>query len=154
MTTNSGELRKGVFPPIQPYTFSDPLTEPFWEAARNDKLVMQRCSKCGTYRMPPSPLCWKCQSFGIEWSDLPGTGTIFSYTVTRHPFHPDLAPIVPYVSAIVEVDGTQGEGARLLVNVIDCEPEEVKIGTRVEVVFDHVTDEMAIPRCRPIRHKG
>jgi uncharacterized OB-fold protein len=58
---------------------------------------------------------------------------------------------VPYVSAIVELDGSQGEGARMLANVIDCDPEEIHIGTRVEIVFDHVDDEMTVARFRPVR---
>ena len=90
------------------------------------------------------------QSFDVEWVELPGTGTVYSYTVVQHALHPDLAPVVPYVSGIVELDGTQGEGARMLVNIVDCEPGEISIGTRVRVVFEHVNDDMATPRFRPV----
>jgi uncharacterized OB-fold protein len=149
-TQSFGEVRRGVFPNLQHHTFADPTTEPFWEAARKDLLVAPRCTNCGTFRLPPLPLCSVCQAEGVEWVELPGTGTVYSYTVVRHPLHPDLAEVVPYVSAIVEPDGTQGEGARMLVNVIDCEPDEIEIGTRVEIVFDH-DDDMPTPRFRPIR---
>jgi uncharacterized OB-fold protein len=151
MTSAFGELRKGVFPTMQTRTYADPTTQPFWDGAREDRLVVPRCASCGTFRLPPYPICYACQSFDVEWVELPGTGTVYSYTIVRHPLHPDLAAIVPYVSGIVELDGTQGEGARMLVNIIDCEPEEITIGTRVQVVFEHVNDDMSTPRFRPVR---
>jgi uncharacterized OB-fold protein len=91
-----------------------------------------------------------CQSREYEYTDLPGTGAIYSFTVVRHPLHPDLADACPYVSGVVELDGTQGAGARMLVNIIDCDPDAVKIGDRVEIVFEHVNEEMSTPRFRPI----
>jgi uncharacterized OB-fold protein len=144
-----GEVRRGVFPALLTETLADATTQPFWDAAKQDRLVVPRCTACGTFRMPPAPICYQCQSDGVEWVELAGTGTVYSYTVIRHPLHPDLAAVVPYVSGIVELDGTQGEGARLLVNIIDCDPEEISIGTRVKVVFDHVNEEMSVPRASP-----
>jgi uncharacterized OB-fold protein len=146
-----GELKPGVFPPLQLSTFEDRTTEPFWAAAREDRLVVPRCTQCGTFRLPPLPLCYVCRSFGVEWVELPGTGTVYTYTIVRHPLHPGLAPIMPYVSGVVELDGTPGEGSRMLVNIIDCDPEEIEIGTRVEIVFDHPNDDLSVPRARPIR---
>jgi hypothetical protein len=146
-----GELKKGVFPTILTETHADHLTQPFWDAAKQDRLVAPRCSDCGTFRLPPSAYCFNCQSRAIDWEELPGTGTIYSFTVVRHPLHPDLAPACPYVSGTVELDGTQGAGARMLVNIIDCDPDTVKIGDRVEIVWEHVNDEMSTPRFRPIQ---
>jgi uncharacterized OB-fold protein len=149
-TKTFGEVRKGVFPNLQRDPLADEFTEPFWNAAMDDRLVAPQCTRCGTFRLPPLPLCHVCQSEEFDWTELPGTGTVYSYTVVHHPLHPDLAPVCPYVSGVVELDGTQGEGARLLVNIIDCDPEQISIGTRVRVVFDHVEDEMPTPRCRPL----
>ena len=151
-TKSFGAVREGVFPNLQQHTFADPTTEPFWEAARKGRLAVPRCTTCGAFRLPPLPLCSVCQSEGVEWVELPGTGTVYSYTVVRHALHPDLAPVVPYVSGIVELDGTQGEGARMLVNIIDCDPEEIEIGTPVQIVFDQ-NDEMPTPRFHPIRDR-
>jgi hypothetical protein len=81
---------------------------------------------------------------------LPGTGTIYTFTVVRHPLAPALAAVVPYVSGVVELDGTQGAGARLILNITDCDPESVKIGDKVEIWFDHVSDTYALPRARPV----
>lgn len=145
-----GQLTKGVFPTILDQPHADASTQPFWDAAKEDRLVAPRCTSCGTFRLPPSPFCFSCRSREIEYVDLPGTGTIYSFTVVRHPLHPDLADACPYVSGTVELDGTQGAGARMLVNIIDCDPDTVKIGDKVEVVFEHVNDEMSTPRFRPV----
>ena len=79
--------------------------------------------------MPPQPRCFNCQATTSS-GELPGTGTIYSFTVVRHPLSPALGTAVPYVSAVVELDGTQGAGARMLVNVVDCDPEAVASATR------------------------
>src|ERR1700737_1011461 len=123
-----GQLTKGVFPSILTETYADQLSQPFWEAAKDDRLVVPRCTKCGTYRLPPSAYCFSCQTRDIEWVELPGTGTLYTFTVVRHPLHPDLAEICPYAPGVVELDGTQGAGARMLVNIIDCEPDRLAIG--------------------------
>jgi uncharacterized OB-fold protein len=145
-----GEVQPGVFPTLMRYTNADAVSEPFWAAAREDRLEVQRCTQCGTFRLPPTPLCFRCRSKDSEWVELPGTGTVYASTVVRHPLHHELATVVPYVSAIVELDGTQGAGARMLVNIIDCEPEKIRIGTPVEIVWEHVNDEMSVARFRPI----
>ncbi len=59
--------------------------------------------------------------------------------------------VVPYVSAVIDLDGTQGAGARMLANVIDCDPEAVAIGDRVRVVFDRLSDTLALPRFAPAK---
>ena len=150
MTTDFGPLTKGVFPNILTATHATAMTQPFWDAALEDRLVAPKCTKCGTFRMPPSPFCFICQTRDVEWVELPGTGTVYTFTVVRHPLHPDLAAICPYVSGVVELDGTQGAGARMLVNIIDCDPDAVRIGDRVQIAWDHVNDEMTTPRFRPL----
>jgi uncharacterized protein len=146
-----GTLRQGVFPTILAETYADDSTQPFWDAAKEDRLVAAKCTNCGTFRLPPAPFCFECQHRDVEWVELPGTGTVYSFTVVRHPLHPDLADACPYASGIVELDGTQGAGARMLVNIIDCDVDTLTIGDRVEIVFEHVNEEMSTPRFRPAR---
>lgn len=150
-TQSPAGLRRGVFPNLQKQAHADRLTQPFWDAAAEDRLVVPRCTSCGTFRLPPFPLCHVCQAEGTEWIELPGTATVWSYTVVHHPLHPDLAAVCPYVSGVVELDGTQGEGARMLVNIVDCDPAEITMGSRVAVVFDHIEGELPTPRFRPVR---
>jgi hypothetical protein len=83
-------------------------------------------------------------------AELPGTGTVYTFTVVRHPLRPQLQEAVPYVSAIIELDGTQGAGARIQANVIDCDPDLVRIGDKVKVEFEQISETFAVPRFRPI----
>ena len=109
-----------------------------------------RCATCGTCRLPPAPYCFACQGDEVDWVDLPGTGTIYTFTVVRHPLRPGLGDVVPYVSGVVELDGTQGAGARLIVNIVDCDPDAVRIGDKVRVVWDKVSDTLNIFRFAPV----
>jgi uncharacterized OB-fold protein len=144
-----GEVRKGVVPASQSDPYADEANQPFWDAALAGRLECSRCDNCGTFIMTPQPRCFVCQHAEFSFVELPGTGTIYTYTVVRHPLRPQLAEVVPYVSAIVELDGTQGAGARMQFNVINCDPDKVRIGDKVRVLFDKVSDTLAVPRCEP-----
>jgi uncharacterized protein len=141
--------RQGVWPSPIDDPYADQFTQPFWDAALAGQLMGYKCGDCATFVMPPQPFCFNCQGRNLSWVDLPGTGTIYSYTVVRHPLGAHLQAVVPYVSAVVDLDGTQGAGARMLVNIIDCDPEKVRIGDKVKVVFDKVSDTLAVARFTP-----
>jgi uncharacterized OB-fold protein len=143
-------VRQGVYPPLLKDPYADESTQPFWDAAVKGKLVAAKCDNCGTMQLQRPGHCFVCQTRDFTWVDLPGTGTIYTFTVIRHPLRPQLQEAVPYVSAIIELDGTQGAGARIQANVIDCDPELVRIGDRVKVEFEKISDTFAVPRFRPI----
>ena len=146
---STAQLKKGVYPPPTKDPFADASTQPFWEGALKGKLMGARCAKCGTVQLQQPPYCFVCQSRDFVWEELPGTGRIYTYTVVRHPLRPQLQEVVPYVGAVIELDGTQGAGARIMANVIDCDPEKVRIGDPVKVAFEQVSDTFAVPRFRP-----
>ena len=104
----------------------DPTTAPFWAAARNHQLVIQRCANCGQYQFYPRPFCLACGDRGVEWVPAKGTGTIYSITTVHIPVIPELTP--PYRVAIVQLD----EGPRLTTNVVDV---ACAIGDRVRVTW-------------------
>src|SRR5260370_18144417 len=66
----------------------DEWTAPFWEAAAKHRLVVPRCTACGTYRFPPSPFCWRCRAQAIDRVERPGPGIVYSYTPGGHPSLP------------------------------------------------------------------
>jgi uncharacterized OB-fold protein len=142
------QSRRGVFPAPFSEPPVDALTEPFWRAALDGRLVAPRCIGCGTFHLPPPPLCFSCQGDRFEWVELPGTGRIYTFTVVRHPLHPRLGDVVPYVSAVIDLDGTQGAGARMVLNVTHCDPDEVRVGDPVQIWFDRVGDTWSVPRAR------
>jgi uncharacterized OB-fold protein len=124
----------------------DGATEPFWDAAREHRFVMQRCGSCHTFRHPPVPFCHNCLSGEIEWVDLPGTGTVYSYTIVNYTISPDVPESeLPYVVAIVELDGTGGQ--KHIGNLVGEGALDVAVGQRVAVVWDDVPDhEVTVPR--------
>ena len=123
---------------------------PYWAAARNHELRVQRCSACGHLRFPPSVVCPKCLAFEHEWTPLSGRGTIYSFIIVHRPQHPGFYNDVPYNVAIVELES----GIRLHTNVVDCAPDALRIGLPVEVVFQRVNDEITLPKFRPLVTPG
>jgi uncharacterized OB-fold protein len=143
------ELKIGVYPVPMDDPHANALIQPFWDNALKGVLSATRCRNCGTCILPPQPRCFVCQHKEFDWIELSGFGTIYTFTVVRHPLRPELKAVVPYVAGIIELDGTQGAGARLQANIINCDPEKVRIGDKVRVVFDKVSDTLAVPRFEP-----
>ncbi len=82
----------------------------YWEGAEQGRLVLQKCSHCGTVRHYPRVLCAVCWSFDVEYVEASGNGTVYSWTVAHHAFAPDVADQVPYTLATVDLP----EGVRLM----------------------------------------
>lgn len=115
-------------------------TEPFWAAAKEKRLVAPQCADCGTFRLPPTPFCPNCQSKRIDWIELSGEATIYSFAVVHgFPGMPDLL-LVPAV-----LDLPDAPGARLVSNVVDVAPGDVRIGARLQVDFTPITDGWMLP---------
>jgi uncharacterized OB-fold protein len=150
MPKTQPDIQHGVFPALLNDSYADESTKPFWDAALEGRLLSSRCTNCGTFVLPPTPYCFVCQHHEFEWVELPGTGTIYAFTVVRHALAPELANAVPYVSGVIELDGTQGAGTRMICNIVDCDPETVRIGDKVQVVFEKVSDTYAMPRFTPV----
>jgi uncharacterized OB-fold protein len=132
------------FPDAMPVPAVSPVTLPWWRAAAEHRLVVQVCDACGATRHPPSPRCPRCHAPGSSWRDLPGTGSVFTFTVVHQAFLPALAEHVPYVIAVVDLDDS--DGARLVTNVVDGVPSTVCIGDRVSIVFEDMGPDLAVPR--------
>ena len=124
----------------------DEESKGFWEACQRHQLYVQKCRGCGAFRYYPRALCPSCLSDKTEWVLSSGRGTVYTFTVTYQNQAPGFRDSLPYVMAYVELD----EGVRLLTNIVDCPPEQVKIGMAVEVTFDDVTPEVTLPKFKPI----
>ena len=122
-------------------------TRPFWTAAKNRKLVMQKCGRCGTLNFFPKPWCIECGSRKLEWVEVSGRGTVYSYTLAYKVMmnFPGWKGDLPLMMCIIDLD----EGARMYGQVIDCKPEAVRIGMQVAVCFEDIGPEAAIPKFRP-----
>jgi uncharacterized OB-fold protein len=129
----------------------DAETQPFWDAARDGRLLIKRCSACGRAHHYPRPFCPYCWSREVAWEQARGTGTVYTFSVVHRNDLPPFSERVPYVAAIVELD----EGPRLMTNVVDCDVDDVAVGMPVSVAFraiddtDTSTDRVTIPVFRP-----
>jgi uncharacterized protein len=119
----------------------------YWEAARQQRLVIQQCKSCGTRHFMARSQCPSCWSDQLEWVDCAGTGTIYSFSVVHRASMPEFAAIVPYVVALIELD----EGPRMFANVVGERALEVGIGDRVKVCFEVRGDDGAkLPQFTPL----
>jgi uncharacterized OB-fold protein len=140
------------FPDEMPTPAASAETVGWWEAAAGHRLVVQRCTDCGRTRHPPGPLCPACRSTSAQWAVLPGTGTVYTFTIVHQAFIPALQDVLPYVVIAVDLDGAGG--ARLVSNLVDVDPADVAVGMPVEVVWEDMGPELALPRFRPAGAAG
>ncbi len=122
------------------------VSRPFWEAARQHRLVVQQCRQCGNLQHYPRPFCVRCLATDLDWRECSGRGTVYAFTVVRQAASAAFAPDVPYVLATVELE----EGPRLATNIVGCPPEAVRVGMPVQAVFDDVTPEVTLIKFRPL----
>ncbi len=115
----------------------------FFEGAKQHKLLIQRCTACGTLRHPPRPSCAACRSFEWDAVEASGRGTLYSFVVNHYPQVP--AFDYPLVVALVELD----EGTRLVANVSGITPETAAIGMAVECGFEDFDDDLSLPVFHP-----
>jgi len=123
---------------------ADELTAPYWSAARERRLVIQRCA-CGRLTHPPVASCPQCHGNDFTWSEMSGRGTVYAFTVVHHSVHPVSADAIPYVIVLVELD----EGPRMLTNLRHCDPETVRVGLAVQVIFEDTDETVTLPQFAP-----
>ena len=78
------------------------ITAPFWQAARERRLVIQRCGKCGRFRWPPEIACYECGSLEYEWAPVSGRATLYTWTVAHPPLLTYFQQRSPWPVAVVE----------------------------------------------------
>jgi uncharacterized OB-fold protein len=122
-----------------------PETEEFWAATTQGKLLLRRCDECQTIIWYPRPFCPACGSLKTSWTEASGRGTVYTFTVVHRSGVPGYQEALPYVVAYVEL----AEGPRVLTNIVDCEPDQVKVGMGVRVVFHDTGQGSALYRFRP-----
>ncbi|OPY67193.1 MAG: hypothetical protein A4E57_02435 [Syntrophorhabdaceae bacterium PtaU1.Bin034] len=133
----------------KPLPYIHDETKDYWDGAKRHELLIRRCRSCGLHHFYPRDFCPSCFSFDVEWVKASGRGTVYSFTVCHRPA-PGFENEVPYNLVLVELE----EGPRMMSNVVGCENEELRIGMRVEVVFDDVSSEVTLPRFRPVVGRG
>ncbi len=126
-------------PKPRPAPVPDPDSAPYWAAAHDGRLVVQRCENCGTYQLYGRDRCLVCRG-PVVWVEASGKGTVYSFTVIRQNYARPFRDWIPYVVALVDLV----EGPRVMTNLVDCAPEEVAIGLAVRARFEPVSEEAGI----------
>lgn len=140
MTSDATPGGRPPFPPPVP----TPDNQPYWDALREGRLVVQACASCDALVHPPRPMCPECGAFDKTWREMSGRGEVYSYVVTHQAIHPSFAEHTPYATVVVQLE----EGPLLTSNLVDVAPEEIAIGMPVAVVFEPLNDEITLPLFR------
>lgn len=124
--------------------FPERDSEPFWTATKSHELRYQTCDDCRSVVFYPKHHCQSCGSSKLTWQSSRGEGVVYTYSVVRANRSPAFRDYVPYVLSYVDLD----EGFRMMTNIVDVPPEQVKVGMRVRVKWeDH--DEVSLPFFAP-----
>jgi uncharacterized OB-fold protein len=119
----------------------DPETQGFWDAARERRLLIQRCHACGEAYFYPRPFCPRCWSDDVGWEEASGHATLYTWSIVHVNDLPPFNERVPYVAAVVDL----AEGPRMMTNVVDCDFETLKVGMALRVEYRDLTDEATVP---------
>lgn len=117
---------------------------PYWTGGAEGRLLLPRCDACGRWADPDAEACGGCGG-ALSHQAVSGRGTVFTFTVNAQAWNPDLP--VPYVIALVELD--EQEDLRIPTNLVGCEPDQVRIGMPVQVLFEQ-QGEVWVPLFQPV----
>ena len=127
----------------KPLPVLDDLNRPYWEAAREGRLLLQHCTNCGLFQFFPRPYCLRCSSGDLAWKGASGNGRLHTFSVVQRTADAAFADDVPYVFAVVELE----EGPHMTVNVVDTPLHELRPDMPVTIVFTEAGDAV-LPNAR------
>jgi len=134
-------VKQGVIP--------DELTKPFYDAANDDKLVIQNCTACNLLQHPPSAACRKCGSGdNMEWKGMSGKAKIYNYTVVYDTPIRMLQEDQPFNLAVVMLD--EDPGIQMYSHLPGTPVDQVPVGGSVEVVFEATANGQKVPEWRVV----
>ena len=125
----------------------DELTQPFWDAAAEGRLVIQRCDNCGYWQHPPRIICNKCHKFEMKWQPVSGKGKIYSWEVMHMQSITGFEDRVPYTTLLIELEE---QPKLLLLSYQDGIDDTLAIGQPVEVFFEKV-ENFTLPQFRVVK---
>lgn len=111
------------------------VTQPFWDAVDDGRLIFQRCTDCGAAVLYPREICPRCWADALQWEDGSGRGRLKTYSIVSKPGHPGWAPAAPYVIGLVTLD----EGPTMLSHIL-CGDHRPVVGLPVEFAPTRVGD--------------
>ena len=125
----------------KPVPIPDEASQPFYDGAREHRLMIQQCAACGVVIWPVKSRCDNCMQPTVNWVQASGKATLYSFALMHQVYHPGFASEVPYIIAQVDLE----EGLRILTNLVDCSSSDLQIGMPLAI-----TDEVTLPKFRPV----
>lgn len=121
--------------PDTPVSTAEPAEfAPFWSLLRERRLGFPRCTACARYHWYPKLLCPYCFGASIEWTEVTGEATLYSWTSVRHAFQPAYRDKIPYTVALVEF--SDAPGVRLVTQLIDGSAPTLRCGMLLRPIFN------------------
>jgi uncharacterized OB-fold protein len=117
----------------------------YWTGGAKGQLLIQRCQRCGRWTHPPTDTCPSCDG-ELKPEPVSGKGSVFTFTVNKHQFHPDVPP--PNTIAIVQL--VEQDDLRIPTNLVGIEEADLRVGIPVQVLFER-QGEMYYPVFEPTR---
>ncbi|MCY3558077.1 MAG: OB-fold domain-containing protein [Chloroflexi bacterium] len=109
-----------------------PRSQPFWDGLRERKVRIQYSPSSDQWVFYPRSLAPLTLADDLEWRDISGVGTLYTYTIARRPTAPDFAGEEPQIIAVIELD----EGPRLTSTLVNVDEDQIVVGMRVKPVFE------------------
>jgi len=130
----------------KPVPLKNQDNSPYWDAADRHELSLQRCDCCDAYAHPPGPSCAKCGSVEMSWVNIGKDvkAKIYSYVISNRPFLPGFQDDLPLIIAQAELE--QVPEVKIMCNVLHCKPEDIKIGMPVQMIWEDITVDRALPQ--------
>jgi uncharacterized protein len=128
---------------------TDELTKPFWDAANEERLVIQNCSACNRLQHPPAPTCHQCGTGdNLEWKEMSGRGKIYNYGVVFDCPVRLLQEDQAFNVAVIMLD--ENPGIQMYSHLPGTPVDEVPVGASVEVVFETTANGQKVPEWRVV----
>ena len=137
-------------PAQKPIPVPDAESAPFFDGAKQSKLMMQRCTDCHAWHFPVRMLCDECLSKNLSWQQVSGKGEVYNFALMHYVYHPAWANEVPYNLTTVKL----AEGPLFETNLVECKNNEIKIGLPVEVVYVKLSEQVTLPKFRLVRKRS
>ena len=120
----------------KPFPIPTPTSQPFWDGLAQRKVRIQQCRACHSWIFYPRVICPRCWAADLDWKEIAGTGTLYTFTICRKPTHPLFADEVPQLLAVVQLD----EGPRLTSTLVNVKEQDIRVGMRLKPYFDDVAE--------------
>lgn len=134
----------------RPLPLADETSAPYWQAAREHRLAIQRCTACRRWNHAPSLACPGCGGFALAFEDASGKGRLHSWTVLADPPAPGFVGRLPLVIGVVEL--AEQDGLLMVANLLDADPAGLRLGLPLEVAFESVADDCVLPQFRTVQN--